>query len=276
MAIVDYQYRVDGGAPVSAGLDFTEDVTGLAVQSYDFEMRSEGPVGVFSAWSPIISATPLPGWTPDDLLNIAHRWKAKSIVGLSNTDPVSTWEDLIGSADFTGVTTTRPLYYTNSGDPYVEFDGVDDKMVGTIGNLTDYILISVWERVSTIQGYARFLQSSGTGILICQDSNTNGQLHFPNAATALSRTTAAPPTGFMSMLAERIGSAGRFRIDGSETTGTIDTAATGTALNLAHNAGGDEYANIRIKELILMDGDFDTGEEALLTTYISDEYGLTM
>lgn len=59
MAIVNYQYRVDGGAPVNAGLDFTEDVTGLAPVSTDFEMRSEGPVGVFSAWSPVISATPL-------------------------------------------------------------------------------------------------------------------------------------------------------------------------------------------------------------------------
>lgn len=212
---------------------------------------------------------------PAGLTHVAHWWKASAIDYLADGAAVPVFPDLIGGANFGQTGSARPIWVANAGDPYIQLDGVDDSMAATIASLTDYILITVWERVSTIAGYARLFESSSLGILICQDSNTNGQLHFPNAATPLSRTTAAPPTGFMSLLAERIGSAGRFRINGSETTGTIATTASGTTLTLGKSASG-EWANVRVKEIILCNDAFETGEEAALATYINDEYGLTL
>lgn len=135
MAIVNYQYRVDGGAPVNAGLDFTEDVTGLAPVSTDFEMRSEGPVGVFSAWSPIISATPLPSlFDPLDLANLLWYIEGDQITGYSDNDDATLVQDLSpANRDFTEAT-NPPKYRTAANGinnlPALVFDGTNDKLLG--------------------------------------------------------------------------------------------------------------------------------------------------
>jgi hypothetical protein len=55
--------------------------------------------------------------------------KADAIVGLADTDPVSTWSDSSGQGnDGTASLTVRPLYRTGivNGKPVVRFDGVND------------------------------------------------------------------------------------------------------------------------------------------------------
>lgn len=236
--------------------------------------RIEDFGGNLSAWSNIANATTEVTWSPATLTHAVHWWKAKAITGLSNTDPTGTWEDLIGSSDFSGSGSTRPLYYTNSGDPYLEFDGTDDMMSATITSLNDYIVIAVYERVST-NSWGRLLQSSGTGIILAQLSNTDAFVHIPAAGANITLSTPSAPTSDMAILAERIGSAGRLRVNGSEDTNTLSTTASGTTLNLCSNGSG-EFGNKRIKEIIICDAAFATGEEALLATYLNDEYGLTL
>jgi len=64
-------------------------------------------------------------WLPSDLTSLYAWYDANSITGLSDGDPVSTWEDREASYDLTASGTDRPLYQTNelNGKPVVEFNG---------------------------------------------------------------------------------------------------------------------------------------------------------
>lgn len=135
MAIVNYQYRVDGGTPVDAGMDFTENVLGLSPVSTDFEMRSEGPVGVFSAWSPVISATPLPAlFDPLDLANLLWYIEGDQIAGYSDNDDATLVQDLSPANRDFAEATNPPKYRTGANGinslPALVFDGTNDRLLG--------------------------------------------------------------------------------------------------------------------------------------------------
>ena len=74
-------------------------------------------------------------------------------LGLSDGDPVSTWADQSGySRDFTQSDTARPVFRTNSGNPFVKFDGVNDWMLGPnfADNLSDFLILLVIEHSSPV------------------------------------------------------------------------------------------------------------------------------
>jgi hypothetical protein len=51
---------------------------------------------------------------------------------LSDGDPVSTWADASGNGhNFTQTGSARPTYHAGAGYPYLEFDGIDDWMLGS-------------------------------------------------------------------------------------------------------------------------------------------------
>ena len=58
-------------------------------------------------------------------------YDSRRISGLSNNDPVSTWNDISKNAyDATGTSTARPLYITQvqGGNPALRFDGSNDQL----------------------------------------------------------------------------------------------------------------------------------------------------
>lgn len=217
-------------------------------------------------------------FSPADLTHIIHWWKALEITGLSNTDPVSTWPDLIGSADFTGSSTTRPLYYTNSGDPYVEFDGTDDYLQATVTALSaDAVIVAVLEYLSASPDYGIFLNDSAT-LQFGRNWNQNSLLFRLVSGGDLTVAMPSSPTGDMAFLYERIGSSGRASINNTESTGTVGTGTTGTTLQMGQfqSVPGTYNGNIRVKEIFICDDSFETGEEANVATYLSDLYGVTL
>ncbi len=72
-------------------------------------------------------------------------WKADSLV-LNNNDPVSTWTDSGGGGNtLTGTLLLRPLYKSAlyNGLPAVRFDGVNDQLLCTAFNLTNFTVCVV-------------------------------------------------------------------------------------------------------------------------------------
>jgi len=65
---------------------------------------------------------------PTTVANLTTWWKADSITGLNDGDPVSTWNDSQGSNNLIGSGTARPLFKTNifGTMPVVRFDGSND------------------------------------------------------------------------------------------------------------------------------------------------------
>jgi hypothetical protein len=215
-----------------------------------------------------------PAFTPAQLSNIRHWWNAKQLV-LTNLDPVSLWDDPISSSSFFAFGGPQPVYHAGSGNPYVEFDGVTDSMAASIADLTDYTVVGIYERVSS-SSFGRFMESSGSGIIICQDSTNNAELDIPAFGASISIARPAAPTGYMAVLAERIGSAGRFRVNGTEGTATVSTTSSGTSLKLGSDNGGTQNGNLRVKEVIVCDGAIVGTDLTKLTAYVLSNYGLTL
>lgn len=51
MAEAGFEYRIDGGSGIDAGLGFNQDVWGLAPGTYSFEVRPYDEHGIFGPWS---------------------------------------------------------------------------------------------------------------------------------------------------------------------------------------------------------------------------------
>lgn len=222
---------------------------------------------------------PPPAFDPSSLTNIAHRWHTRQITGLSDGDPISTWDDVIGSGDFIGSGGNRPLYYSNSGDPYLEFDGTSDFLQATVTAISsDAVIVAVFEYV-TKQDYAIFLNdNAGMQIGLSIVGFNQMICRFPPTVPDLTPPIGSAPTGDIAFLFERIGSAGRVSLNNSETAGSVNPGTFGTTLQLGQFAAspGSYNGNIRVKEIIIIDGILEVGEEISLAGYMLDTYGLTL
>lgn len=217
-------------------------------------------------------------WTPADLPDIIHWYRTREIVGLSNDDPVSSWEDLIGSADMSGSSTTRPLYKTGGGDPYLHFDGTDDKLTLSPTNLTgDYALVFIWQYHAK-KAYGMLLGNSGQSLQISYDNTNDAVNYIVPSSFSLTRSIPSAPTGDIAGYFERSGTTGKLRINGSETTGTVGTGALGTSWLVGEFSGvpGTYQGDIDLKEVIVCDAPITGGDFTDLAAYINSEYGLTL
>lgn len=86
----------------------------------------------------------LSGSSPDTVTGLVGWWKADSITSLSDSDPVSTWNDSSSSANnLTNTGTNRPTYKTNilNGKPVVRFAGASTQYLtkGSISGMTSQV-----------------------------------------------------------------------------------------------------------------------------------------
>lgn len=98
-------------------------------------------------------------------------------LSLSDGDPVSTWADTSGNGyDFTQTGDARPIYHTGGGVPYVEFDGVDDILIGqnwaALDNPESLLIV-------TMAKYITVNPSALYGILISKQYATTGPFQYP-------------------------------------------------------------------------------------------------
>jgi hypothetical protein len=200
------------------------------------------------------------------------------MVGFSNDDPVSTWEDLIGADDATGSLTTRPLYKTNAGDPYVHWDGIDDKL--SLSNMPtgDFSITVVWQYHAKKAYGILFGNASDSLQLGYESTNDNLLFQTVGGGGTLLRPIPATPTGFMVGYAERVSTSGKLRVDGSETTGSVSgSAISGSWLLGEFGSSPTTYqGDIDVKEIIICDAAVTGSDFTSLATYINNEYGLTL
>lgn len=102
-------------------------------------------------------------FSPSDISGLALWLKADAIVGLVDTDPVSTWPDSSGNGrDATQTSTKRPLYKTaiQNALPAVRFDATDDCMVVPAFALTAAPGLTLFVVFTAASGTARMLVES--------------------------------------------------------------------------------------------------------------------
>lgn len=104
-----------------------------------FKQFTSGEVGAFEDISttetPMFISHPVDVATPGGLtlpVWLTNAWEEDDLAAsLSVNDPVATWTDSIGGVNFTQATASqRPIWR----DGFVEFDGVDDRLLSTLSN----------------------------------------------------------------------------------------------------------------------------------------------
>lgn len=280
-AVTGYDLQVATNAGFTTGLTtynlgnvLVYSSTGLvASTTYYARVRAHDAAPNNSAYSSSVNATTdaAPGWTPADLPDIKHWYKASSLA-LSDNDPVSTWVDDFGTADATSSGSARPTYKANSGDPYVEFDGTDDVLAATTaGGWLDLAGVVIVDVLSSSDN-ERVIDLTNVVVEVF----TAGNIQFSVIGSGPARAMAARPTGFFALYFERDGTSGKIRLNGAETTGAVGTNTSSIPLKIGEYTGGGFNGNMRIKEIILCDNNLSGGDFTLLAAYISAEYGLTL
>jgi hypothetical protein len=287
MAVVKYLLKVNGdGIPADHEIDvgipepneagyLQHILSGLTPgEEYSAEVGDQDAWGNFSGWSEAeTETTPVIPEVPGDFAQLVHWNRVKSIAGASESDPISPWEDIEGSADLTSAGANRPLYRANSGQPYLEFASSSDYLEGSQTSLNDFTIILIIEVVANPSDYNRiFEHTAGNGIQLFTIGST---LYFFINGSGLTGTIPARPTGFMAIYLERIGTTGKLRINGVETTGIVDGSATGTPFELGASTSETDNSNINVKEQCVFNAGMTgvSGAFAVLETYIDNEHG---
>lgn len=274
--IVSNEIEINGGEVVDVGLNPPYVVSGLTANTpYTFRIRSVDEISLKSGWSAPLTVSTGAVWTPSNEASAVHQWRAKSIVGATNGMPYNNWTDIIGSVVASG--SAPPTYYANSGNPYLEFNGVDQYLEFILSTaLTDYTCVVIGEYVSLVD-YSCLLSNAYFGKLNLFTFSTN--LYIQDGSISIIRPIGSAPTGFVPIFIARNPSLLTFRVLANE--GTDNTAGAyplNTTVRMASRATqADSFGNCRIKEIIFFNADHSaTAVFAKLATYIADEHGLTI
>lgn len=191
---------------------------------------------------------------PTDISGLMLWLKADAIVGLSDGDPVSTWEDSsTANNDFAQSTALqKPTYQTNELNslPIVRFDGGNDSLVsGSITGLTDYTVFIVAK------------DASASNMWVLEMGNTNNSIitNYSNAGQ-YGHYSPESPIGANSTTLFKIVST------------SIGSTATGAWI-LGASTGGQYYGG-DIAEVICYDSDLSGGDITNVTSYLETKYGL--
>lgn len=219
-------------------------------------------------------------FAPSDISGLKIWLKADAgLSGLSDNDPVSTWADQSGTShDFTGSSTTRPLYKTGiqNGLPGVKFDGSDDYLDG--GNLD-----SVFPSAASVFIVYKVLSSDNQWVLIRNTSNDSwwdfsgaGYLGSFRLTRVETYPSSVPNTGTHSYFLKSSSSTYRAAIDGVLATAQSASFDEGSGMFYLGGLGpGDGSRNFTgyIFEVIVYDSAISDADLANLESYAEAKWG---
>jgi hypothetical protein len=236
------------------------------------------------------------GWLPSDLGSLEGWYKADALVGLTNGDPVTLWDD--SSAAGNGMTQTEgtpasgptaPTFQSAilNGLPVVQFATVTDRLASAILLESNFVVGYVFRFVTT---------SGGTARTVWQTENNSGQRNAPNAANFWQSSTfrsynAGSSTQYrtISLLAAGDWAIVVERRDGDGGSGLRKVSLDGTQLvsvtdaNLSSgnrdifNLGRGIFnaANMQIAEAVVATATPSDADTERIEGYLAHKWGLT-
>jgi lysophospholipase L1-like esterase len=236
-----------------------------------------------------ISATGAPEEEGGPTANVLAWWKADSIGGLSDGDPVDQWDDShTTNEDLTGSSTARPLFQTNelNGLPVVEFDGSNDIMGATIThtgtNACTVISVITHVTVTTADRVGCFAKASitdygsaSTGLMAYIQTSVNSA--YRNNALLSTITRPSNGTFFIYTV----------KWDGTNNTvyknGVAGTAVASTGnFDFTHvyvgggwsGGGNADFGNIKVAEMIIFNDDLSDADRGEWETYLDTKWAI--
>lgn len=216
-------------------------------------------------------------------------------LALNDGDPVALWADQSGNGnDFTQIGTARPTYRAGGGNPYVEFDGVDDWMLGdnwpVLDNLSSMTAFLIGNLRLTSSGYDVIAKinndGNDPGWDIGDFSNILAQTDGDNYLVATkgpSQNSIDLYTVHLVTIEKLSNSEYSFRYDGGApdvavgSTGTITTLANSAPMTLAttysNNAG---YEGMELGALRIYAPALSSTDRAAVEAELAARYGITL
>lgn len=221
------------------------------------------------------------GFVPTDISGLALWADADAITGLSNADPVTTWEDQSGNGNDLAQSTSaaKPTYRTNvvNGKPVVRFDGTDDTMVTAA-------FASELAQPNTIIAVALFATTATTNRMICDGLaagkrhamyshlNSGGKWTFYAGTTEVNGSVIA--TGaFHVVSAIYNGASSVLYLNGAQdaTGNTGSNPLSGLRLG---SFAGAAFLNGDIAEILVYDSALSTADRESVEEYLMEKYAL--
>lgn len=227
-------------------------------------------------------------FSPSDISGLKLWLKADAINGLSDGDPVATWEDSSGEGNdgTQSISLSRPSYQTNeiNGLPIVRFDGTTGQwfdlpdFASSFTAAEIFIVIKINEDPPGATNRTGLWRFRGGGV-----SNT----HYPwvdntiyeSFAADPRHTTVDPTPSLTSWRLYNVASATNdytTRLDGTQLYNSgSNTVSIGTTVMLG--AGdGTYFLNGDVAEVIMYDSVLSSGDRNDVESYIASKYGLSI
>ncbi|MEE8551474.1 MAG: hypothetical protein V3T08_09515 [Gemmatimonadota bacterium] len=220
---------------------------------------------------------------PTDVPGLFGWWAADLIIGLSDADPVTTWDDASNHDNdlAQSVAGEKPTYQTNEINtslPIIRFDGTDDNLFKTLAHTIPqpytYFLIAkhVTGSVTADEHFIGGHDNAGldSGQLTAKQSGTDQFAMNAGASADIDDLTGA----FVILIAAFDGAASIARFNRTQTT---ESAGTRDLKKIVMGALGSELANfadIDVAEFAVFDRKLTVSQMRGLEDYAAWKYGL--
>ena len=216
-----------------------------------------------------VAADPAPSFDPTTVSGLVVWLDASQLTGLSDTDPVASWPNLITTdseafAQASGG--NQPLYRTGiqNGLPGVRFDGTNDHLDGTVSRTLKPVTI-----VAAVRGIDYDLQFivgnvSGNNALILRSNGQKFQLDREGSTTFATNTTALTnDTPYLVDVTYSGADAFAWGLDGSaDGSGSSAQGIAAAPICIGARDSGSLFFNGYIHEILIWDNVIASGDLA--------------
>lgn len=202
---------------------------------------------------------------------------ASQLTGLANGDALTTFTDLSGAARHaTGVTTTRPTYYSSANLinslPVVRFDATTHKMTTGYTVSGAFTIFLVEKGVSSVT-YARTINNGGGSETCINLAARNAGNNCYIGGTNIASYQATPLASVHQGCLVATGSVMTYFVDGFQ-RGSVSAATSITSLGLGATSPtyGTEGSNSDVCEIIIYNSALGTTNRQLVETYLRSKW----
>jgi hypothetical protein len=224
-------------------------------------------------------------FVPTDISGCVLWLRADKITGLSDGDPVANWPDFSGNGYDVSQSTSgkKPIWKATlfGGQPCVQFDGVNDTMIGTTGPSVSqpYSVVTIGRLLASNVSNAAFTDGAVGGsrchvVYIRDGTSTYSFYGWAIAyAGAISTSTAYAWIGIGDAASSKL------YLNGSDTGQSGDPGSSAIngwclASNEPADGGGASYLACDIAESIIYNKTLSSPEMAQLWSYAGTQYGI--
>ena len=202
---------------------------------------------------------------------------ASQLTGLANGVALTTFTDLSGAARHaTGVTTTRPTYYSSANLinslPVVRFDATTHKMTTGYTVSGAFTIFLVEKGVSSVT-YARTINNGGGSETCINLAARNAGNNCYIGGTNIASYQATPLASVHQGCLVATGSVMTYFVDGFQ-RGSVSAATSITSLGLGATSPsyGTEGSNSDVCEIIIYNSALGTTNRQLVETYLRSKW----